>query len=340
MGKRQPGSAFKPLVYATLLEKGYTPETILWDATTEFNPSCDPNATSIIGTNGSACYSPQNYDGVNRGPVTLKTALACSLNIPAVKVLYLAGIKETLQTAKDLGISTLTDTDNYGLALVLGGGDINLLELTSAYGVFATEGNYARPVSILKITDIDGNIIEQNEKQPSKVLDTQIARQINDILSDNNARAPVFGANSQLNIPGYQVAVKTGTTSNLRDGWTMGYTPSVVVGVWTGNNDNSPTKDIGIGIAAPMWNKIIHKVISANPVENFNSPSAITDRKPVLLGQLQPGDINTILYYVDKNNPLGPPPQNPASDPQYSPWQIGINNWLIKNPTYFASPSS
>jgi len=331
MGQRQPGSAFKPIVYATALKKGYTPNTILWDVTTEFNPNCDPNATALVGTNGSACYSPQNYDGGNKGPVTIKTALACSLNIPAVKVLYLAGMEESLQTARDFGISTLTDTKNYGLSLVLGGGDVNLLELTSAYGVFATEGNYVPPVSILKITDIDGNIIEQNEKQPSKVLDTQIARQINDILSDNNARTPVFGASSQLYIPGYQVAVKTGTTSSLRDGWTMGYTPSVVVGVWTGNNDNSPTKDIGVGIAAPMWNKVMSKIISASPTESFIPPNPVTDRKPVLLGQLQPGDTNTILYYVDKNNPLGPQPENPMSDPQYFPWQTGINNWLMKN---------
>ncbi len=330
MGKRQPGSAFKPIVYATAFEKGYTPETVLWDVATEFNPNCDPSGTAIFGTNGSDCYNPQNYDGKTKGPVTLRAALAGSLNIPSVKVFYLAGMKETLQTAKNFGISTLTDTNNYGLSLVLGGGDINLLELTSAYGVFATEGNYIQPVSILKITDIDGNIIEQNEKRPSKVLDTQIARQINDILSDNNARTPVFGANSQLYIPGYQVAVKTGTTSNLRDGWTMGYTPSIVVGVWTGNNDNSPTNDIGIGITAPMWNKIMQKIISLNPVENFIPPNLITDRSPALLGQLQPGDTNTILYYIDKNNPLGPPPQNPTSDPQYHLWQTGINNWLIK----------
>ena len=330
MGQRQPGSAFKPIVYATAFKKGYTPDTILWDVTTEFNPSCDPSGYATIGSNGSACYNPQNYDGRNRGPVTLRTALACSLNIPAVKTLYLAGIPDSLQTARDFGISTLTDTNNYGLALVLGGGDINLLELTEAYGVFATEGNYIHPVSILKITDVDGNIIEENKMQPTKVLDTQIARQISDILSDNNARAPVFGLNSALHIPGYQVAVKTGTTSSLRDGWTMGYTPSFAVGVWTGNNDNSPTKDIGVGIAAPMWNKVMTKIVSSNPVEKFTPPDPITNRSPILLGQLSKDDTNTILYYVNKNDPQGPPPNNPANDPQYLLWQIGINNWLIK----------
>ncbi|MCX6718213.1 MAG: PBP1A family penicillin-binding protein [Candidatus Staskawiczbacteria bacterium] len=316
MGQRQPGSSFKPFAYATLLEKGYTANTILWDVKTEFNPSCDPSGNSVAGSNGSRCYSPEDYDGRNRGPVTLRTALDCSLNIPAVKVLYLAGIPDVLQTAKNFGISTLTDTNNYGLSLVLGGGDVNLLEMTSAYGVFATEGNYIPAVSILKITDSDGNIIEQNQKQPTKVLDTQIARQINDILSDNNARTPIFGANSALYVPGYQVAAKTGTTSDFRDGWTMGYTPFAVVGVWTGNSDNSPTKDEGVGIAAPMWNKVMTKIVSSRPAESFTPPDPITDRSPVLLGQLPAGDTHTILYYVDKNSS------------QYPLWQAGIDNWV------------
>jgi len=330
MGERQPGSAFKPLVYATALKKGYTPNTVLWDVKTEFNPNCDPSGDAITDAYGNACYNPQNYDGRTKGPVTLKTALACSLNIPAVKVLYLAGMADTLKTATDFGISTLRDTANYGLSLVLGGGDVNLLELTAAYGVFATEGNYVHPVSILKITDADGNLIEQNQKQPTKVLDTQIARQITDILSDNNARAPVFGYNSPLYVPGYQVAAKTGTTSSLRDGWTMGYTPFAVVGVWTGNNDNSPTKDIGVGIAAPMWNKVMQKIVETNPIENFTPPAPATNRSPVLLGQLPPDDTHTILFYVNKNNPLGPQPQDPTTDPQYFPWQAGINNWILK----------
>lgn len=234
MGQRQPGSSFKPFAYATAFKKGYTDNTVIWDAKTEFNPNCDPSGDATTGANGSACYNPQDYDGRNRGPVTLRTALDCSLNIPAVKVLYLAGIPDVLQTANDFGITTLTDTKNYGLSLVLGGGDVNLLEMTYAYGVFATEGNYIPPVSILKITDADGNIIEQNQEQPTKVLDTQVARLMNNILSDNNARTPIFGANSPLYVPGFQVAAKTGTTQNFVDGWTMGYTPFAVVGVWTG----------------------------------------------------------------------------------------------------------
>ena len=331
IGQRQPGSSFKPIAYATALKKGVTPNTVLWDVKTEFNPNCDPSGDAIIDRYGQACYNPQDYDSKNRGPVTVRTALSCSLNIPSVKVLYLAGIPDTLQTAKDLGITTLTDTNNYGLSLVLGGGDVNLLELASAYGVFATEGSYVPPISILKITDADGNIIEQNQTQSIKVLDTQVARQINDILSDNNARAPVFGAHSPLYLPGYQVAAKTGTTQKLVDGWTMGYTPFAVVGVWTGNNNNAPTKDEGVGIAAPMWNKVMQKLVTSNAIENFTPPDIITNKSPALLGQLPQSDSNTILYYVDKNNLLGPQPQDPTLDKQYLLWQIGINNWLIKN---------
>ncbi|MCX6720852.1 MAG: transglycosylase domain-containing protein [Candidatus Staskawiczbacteria bacterium] len=331
MGTRQPGSSFKPFAYATAFEKGYTPNTVVWDTKTEFNPNCDPSGDQNTDPNGQQCYSPQDYDGKNRGPVTLRTALNCSLNIPAVKVLYLAGIPDTLKTAGALGITTLTDTKNYGLSLVLGGGDVNLLEMTSAYGVFAAEGNYLPPVSISKITDSDGNIIEQNQTQPTKVLDTQIARQINDILSDNNARAPIFGAHSPLYLPGYQVAAKTGTTQNFVDGWTVGYTPFAVVGVWTGNNNNSPTNDEGVGIAAPMWNRIMTKIVSENPIQSFTPPDPITNKSPVLMGQLPATDTHTILYYINKNNPEGPQPQDPTTDPQYSSWQTGINNWLISS---------
>jgi len=330
MGQRQPGSSFKPFAYATAFKKGYTANTVLWDVKTEFNPNCNPSGDDT----GVSCYNPQDYDGNNRGPVTLRTALGCSLNIPAVKVLYLAGIPETLQTAQDFGITTLTDTSNYGLSLVLGGGDVNLLEMTSAYGVFATEGNYISPVSILKIEDNEGNIIEENKEQPRKVLDTQVARQVTNILSDNNARTPIFGAHSPLYIDGYQVAAKTGTTQNFVDGWTMGYTPFAVVGVWTGNNNNTPTKDEGVGIAAPIWNQVMQKVLSLNPVENFTAPDPITNRSAALLGQLPSDDVHTILYYVDRNNPLGAQPVNPEKDSQYALWQIGINNWLIKTGKY------
>ena len=328
MGLRQPGSSFKPFVYATAFNKGFTPDTILWDAKTEFNPNCPADGNGAIDSSGQQCYNPRNYDGLYRGKVSLRQSLAGSLNLPSVKIFYLTGMDKTLQAARDFGITTLNDPDRYGLSLVLGGGETNLLELTSAYGVFATEGLQTSSVSILKIEDSEGNIIEQNNKQPTKVLNTQTARQINNILSDNNARSFIFGPSSPLYFPGYQVAVKTGTTSNLKDGWTMGYTPYTVVGVWVGNSDNSPTKDAGVGLAAPMWRKVMEKIITSRPAENFTPPDQITNRNPVLLGQLDPNNTNTILYYINKDDPLGPPPQNPSADPQYVLWQAGINNWL------------
>ena len=329
MGERQPGSSFKPFVYATAFKKGFTPETILWDVKTEFNPYCSPDGNQETDQYGLQCYSPQNYDGRYRGKISLRQSLAGSLNLPSVKTLYLTGMSSALQTAKDFGITTLNDPDRYGLSLVLGGGEINLLELTSAYGVFATEGLKAPVVSILKIEDSEGNIIEENRKEPSKVLDTQIAREINSVLSDNDARAPIFGPNSVLYFKDYQVAVKTGTTQSFKDAWTLGYTPFATIGVWVGNNNNSPIdKKTGAGLAAPIWRKIMEKILSSHDIENFIPPAPITDRAPALLGQLPLNDNNTILYYINKNNPLGPPPENPSQDQQYFLWQTGINNWL------------
>jgi 1A family penicillin-binding protein len=327
IGERQPGSAFKPFVYATAFEKGYTPDTVVWDAKTEFNPNCNPNGDD----SGPTCYNPQNYDGTYRGKVSLRKALAGSLNIPSVKTLYLAGIDDSIRTAESMGISTLINKNNYGLSLVLGGGEVNLLEMTSAYGVFATEGNYTKPVSILKIEDNEGNIIEENKEQPRKVLDTQVCRLINNVLSDNNARTYMFGPNSILYIPGYDVAVKTGTTQNYKDAWTVGYAPSISVGVWIGNNNNVETRDSGVGSAAPIWNKVIQKVLEQSPVESFSLPNVVTENKDALFGKLPADDINSILYYVDVDNPTGPAPENPAEDPQYILWQIGINNWLIQH---------
>ncbi|MFI5205530.1 MAG: transglycosylase domain-containing protein, partial [Candidatus Paceibacterales bacterium] len=220
MGQRQPGSSFKPFVYATAFKKGYTPNTILWDVKTEFNTNCSADANQTKDQYGLGCYSPQDYDGKYRGPVSLRSALDESLNIPAVELLYLAGVKDSIQTAHDMGITTLNQPDRYGLSLVLGGGEVTLLDMTSSYGVFATEGEKIPPVSILKIEDSNGNIIEQNNTQPTKVLDTQVARQISDVLSDNNARAPIFGLHSPLHFDNYQVAAKTGTTQYFNDGWT------------------------------------------------------------------------------------------------------------------------
>lgn len=243
---RQPGSAFKPFVYAKAFEKGYSDKTIVVDELTNF------------GIWGGKPYIPQNYDGKFRGPVTLRAALAQSLNVPSVKVLNsLAGLTESIELAKEMGITTLTNPPFfYGLSIVLGGGEVRLLDMVSAYGVFALDGKRIEPSFILKIEDKDGNILERNQPTPKRIISSQVARLISDILSDNEARAPIFGWNSPLFIKEFQVAVKTGTTANYRDGWAIGYTPSLVVGVWAGNNDNSPMlKKPGVVVAGPLWHE-------------------------------------------------------------------------------------
>lgn len=319
---RQPGSSFKPFAYAAAFKKGFTSETILWDAKTEFNLSCDPSATQTKDRYGLECYHPNNYDGQFRGPITMRSSLAQSINLTSVKTLYLAGVKETIDLAESLGITTLTDPSRYGLALVLGGGEVKLLDMVSAYGTFATEGLTISPVSILKIEDSKGNIIEENKKTPKRTLNPQVCRVLNNILSDNKARTPMFGASSPLYIEGYQVAAKTGTTQEYRDAWTIGFTPSIVIGVWVGNNDNSPTaKKPGAVLAAPIWHELMESILQSRPKENFTQPDPISTTKPVLNGKVIGN--HSILHYVDKNNPQGPVPLWPQ-DQQYSHWEAGI----------------
>ena len=259
---RQPGSSFKPFVYATAFEKGYDDKYVVVDEPTNF------------GIYGGKPYVPQNYDGLFRGPVTLRQALAQSLNIPAVKVLmYLAGIKDSVETAKKMGISTLKESSYYGPSITLGGGEVKLLDMVSAYSVFATEGLRYSASPILRIEDSDGRVIKNSDKNPKRILSSETCRLISDILSDNVSRAPMFGPNSQLYFPDYQVAVKTGTTTDYRDAWTIGYTPSIAVGVWAGNNDNTPIyKKSGSMIAAPMWHQFLENVLADRPKEFFTKP--------------------------------------------------------------------
>jgi len=264
LSPRQPGSAFKPFVYITAFGKGYDDEYIVIDEETNF------------GIFGGKPYIPRNYDGLFRGPVTLREALAQSLNVPSVKVLtYLAGLEDSIKTAKSLGITTLNEPLSfYGPSLVLGGGDVELLDMVSAYGVFATEGLRIDSSFILKIEDEKGNVLEKNEKTPKRILEPETCRLINDILSDNEARAPVFGHNSSLHFPDYQVAVKTGTTQNYKDAWTVGYSPSISVGVWVGNNDGAPMrKGLGVYLAGPIWREFIEDFLSEHPIENFQEPT-------------------------------------------------------------------
>ena len=255
---RQPGSSFKPFVYATAFKKGYTPETTLFDLPTEFNPLCTPDGQPTVGVDKDKCYHPQNFDSKFRGPVTLREALAQSLNVPSVKTLFLAGLTDSLATALDFGITSLNEPARYGLTLVLGGGEVSLLELVSAYSVFANDGARNPYRYILKIEGAGGKIIYEAPSQPREVIDKNIARAISNILSDNKARAPSFGEFSALYFPEKQVAAKTGTTNDYRDAWVIGYTPEVAIGAWAGNNDNSPMeKKVAGFIVAPWWHEIM-----------------------------------------------------------------------------------
>jgi len=327
---RQPGSAFKPFVYATAFQKGFTPETILWDVKTEFNSNCNSNALQIKDIFDTKCYHPNNYDGAFRGPLTMRDSLAQSINVTSVKTLYLANIGETLQLAKNLGITTLKESPSwYGLSLVLGGGEVKLIDMVSAYGVFATEGLVVPPVSVLKIEDFEGNLIEENKKTPKRVLETQVCRIINNLLSDNEARTPMFGPRSSLYFEDWQVAAKTGTTQEYKDAWTLGYAPSIVTGVWVGNNNNSPmAKQPGVVLASPIFHKFMEKALLKYPKQDFIKPDPILTEKPVLNGEIEE-EPRSILHYIDKNDPLGVTPTNPEENSQYESWETGIKNWLL-----------
>lgn len=331
LAQRQPGSAFKPFVYAKAFEDGYTPDTVVFDAQTQFSTSC---SAYDVANDKAPCYSPDNYDGKFRGPMTLRDALAQSINVPAIKALYLAGINDSLALAKSMGISTLGTANQYGLTLVLGGGEVTLLDMSSAYGVFATDGVKYEPTSIIKIEDSNGTIIEDDtQRTGTQVLPSVVAQQINDILSDPVARAPL-GENNLFTFPGHDVAVKTGTTNNYRDAWTIGYTPNLVVGMWVGNNDNTPmVRRVSGFIVGPMWNAFTSYALQKLPTVSFTRTETDTSSlKPVLRGQWQvpgnDGQFHDILYWVEKRNPNGLQPINPANDPQYEYWEAGVRNWL------------
>lgn len=355
LAKRQPGSAFKPFVYAEALVKGYTPETVVFDVPTQFSTACSPDTLNKEGD----CYAPTNYDELFRGPVTFRNALAQSINVPAIKVLYLAGLRDSLRLAKDLGISTLENADRYGLTLVLGGGEVTLLDMTSAYGVFANEGVRFPPAGILRVEDASGNTLEEYEPRPTSVLDQNVALTISDMLSDNVARAPAFGENSYLYFPGRSVAAKTGTTNDYRDAWIIGYTPTIAVGAWAGNNDNTPMeKKVAGFIVAPLWNAFMREVLTEQPEAPFKEAvhEDQTTLKPMLRGVWQGGhtilfdrrsgtpatdatprefieervfqNVHSILFYVDRTNPRGAPPADPWSDPQFQYWERGVERWL------------
>ncbi|MBP9711259.1 MAG: transglycosylase domain-containing protein [Candidatus Pacebacteria bacterium] len=340
---RQPGSAFKPFAYAEAFIKGYTPETVVFDVRTQFSTACQPTEMN----NENPCYSPVNYDGLFRGPMTLRNALAQSINVPAVKTLYLAGLTDTLRLAKAMGISTLGDPGRYGLTLVLGGGEVTLLDMTSAYGVFATDGMRVPPISVLRVEEANGTVIEDNERnQGSQVLQRDAAQKINDILSDTAAREPLTGGSALFNFSGRDVALKTGTTNDYRDAWTIGYTPNLVVGAWAGNNDNSSMEHRVSGfIVGPIWSEVMKYAIARRPDTAFTRDETGTEQlKPVLRGiwqgneiQNQNGieyvkqEVHDILHWVDKSNPNGPLPSNPQGDSQYTLWEVPVRVWAQTN---------
>lgn len=372
---RQPGSTFKPFAYATAFQKGYTPDTVLFDLRTEFQASCNPDGNTPTTTPTGApietgCYTPENYDHIYRGPITMREALAQSINVPAIKTLYLAGVKDALKVAKDMGISSLKDADQYGLTLVLGGGEVSLLEMTSAYGVFAQNGVRNITRGILLVEDKNGKVLEQAESNKIQVLPEQTALQISNILSDENARIPAFGARSHLYIPGHTVAVKTGTTNDYRDAWIIGYTPRFVAGAWAGNNDNSPMeKKVAGFIIAPFWNEFMRLALQNEPNEPFKKPETEdpSTLKPIFRKMWQGGQVYTIdlasgklateytptelrkdavvqsvhsiLYWVDRNNPRGPAPEHPENDSQFANWEYPIRKWAIENNLPDQNPS-
>jgi 1A family penicillin-binding protein len=348
-GSRQPGSSFKPIVYTAAFIKGYTPNTVLYDVVTNF--STDP----------AKPYEPHNYDLGERGPVTIKKALAGSLNIPAVKAIYLTGMNNVLDLADKLGYTTLKERDRFGLSLVLGGGEVRLLEHANAFSAFATDGKLHPSAAILKIEDKDGKLLEEYQDQEETVLDPQIARLTTSILSDNSARAYIFGEKNYLTLPNRPVAAKTGTTNDYKDAWTIGFTPSLVTGVWVGNNDFTSMKKGADGsvVAAPIWHDYMARALASSSVEAFTTPEPIVTGKPVLDGDTSGGQLikidrasgllatdltppsfieeklfsapHDILYYISKDDPRGPAPTNPAADPQFSLWENAVAGWLKKH---------
>lgn len=258
--ERQPGSSFKPYVYLAAFTKGYTPETILYDTETNFS------------TDDGKEYTPQNYDGKFRGPLPMKEALAQSLNIPAVKTLYLAGTKDSITFAKSLGITSLQDESRYGLSLVLGGGEITLLDHVSAYSTLAQGGIRREKTAVLRIEDAQGEIIEAfRDTAGERVVEEKYVAMLDHIMSTNEYRAPVFGTDNPLRSDDRPIAAKTGTTNEFRDGWTVGFTPQIAVGVWAGNNKNTPMTSgaDGVNVAAPIFRKFLNYALQNQAIEKF-----------------------------------------------------------------------
>jgi penicillin-binding protein 1C len=338
---RQPGSTMKPFIYSLALMNGYTRDTVVFDVPTQFSTECSPSA---VTNDTSPCYAPSDFDNTFRGPMTFETALAQSINIPAIKVLYLVGIQNAINLAKSFGLTTLGDPNQYGLTLVLGGGEVRLLDLVGAYSVFANDGVKNTPTGILEVDDAQNNVLEKYAPQPSTIIPTNIARDMSAMLSDAPARVPEYALDSPLSFPGYSdVAVKTGTTDDTRDAWVIGYTPSIALGVWAGNNDDTPmVKSIAGFIAAPMWHEAMAYALSKYPKTYFGQADPISSSVPPMLqgnweipdknGSVVPHDL---LYWTNKNNPQGAPLVSPEQDPQFSYWEYGLSSFYASHPELF-----
>ena len=327
LASRQPGSSIKPINYALSLSKGFTAASIIEDA---------PITYKFAGTEP---YTPVNYDRRYHGRVTLRQALANSYNIPAVKVLASNGVQNMIDFGKKLGISTWDDPGRFGLSLTLGGGEVKMIDMAVAYGVFANSGYKSDLHPILKVTDSHGRTLEEFSPQKEFILNPQIAFIITDILSDNNARATTFGINSKLYIPPHKIAVKTGTTNNLRDNWTIGYTPKYLAVVWVGNNDNTPMSYVASGVtgASPIWNQIMKYLLSDSQPVTFTPPEGM---KKIQLcgktGQLACDSCNgSWEYFVDGTAPKTACTSESlaAPTPSYSPILQGITteNFILNS---------
>lgn len=352
--ERQPGSSFKPYVYLTAFTKGYVPETLMYDVETEFE------------TAEGKSYKPQNYDGKFRGPLSMAESLAQSLNIPAVKTLYLVGVRDAIDIAKRLGVQGLNEPDRLGLSLVLGGGEVRLLDHVHAYATLATGGVKHPMAAILKIEDSKGSVLEEFQSTPGeRVIEEKYVTMLEHIMSTNSYRTPAFGENSPLRFDNRDVAAKTGTTNEFRDGWTIGFTPSLAVGVWAGNNDNSPmiAGADGVVVAAPIWRAFLDKALVNYATERFPKYEKEDIDKPMLGGELEdkkdlkvceipdeddkyclankycPDDKSKkkdfvephdILHYVKRDDPRGDKPDKAESDGQYKNWEKAVKEWYKK----------
>lgn len=344
--ERQPGSSMKPVIYAKGFEKGYTPSTMLMDVATNFKATDD----------GEPDYIPVNYDGKYRGPVQVRFALGNSFNVPAVKMLALVGIKDAMQLAYDMGVKSWQPTDEnlkkVGYSLVLGGKEVRMIDEMTAYAVFANGGLRQDPVAILKVTDSKGKVLyKPKTREGKRVLPEGVAYLISHILLDNNARVEEFGSNSYLHIAGRTVAAKTGTTDEKRDNWTYGYTPSVVVGAWVGNNDNSPmsqTLASGITGAAPIWHDLMVMALKGKPDQEFTKPDEIVALQIDPLAGMLPraGQPTRSEYFIKGTEPTTISPiyqskdgkdywvfteKDPISADGKNRWQEGIDAWIQKN---------